>query len=162
MHVCGVQYTRTRGMRNVYIIYMYAYMYDIKYWLVTYCRWDMTIQDTMYNSPPSTGKARTLESLRVNHQFSRPAKHLGSKYPPLIQLEPSQYVLDELHLLLRVVDVLLRNVINLADHIDQTTAMRHGRAGTHIISLETMVKACGVHFKISIVSDSLNEQHMLL
>ena len=116
-------------------------------------RWDMSVPESTYNSPPPSGKARTLESLKRNCRHSRPAQHLGSKNPPLLSLEPSQYVLDELHLLLRVADVLIRNVINLADLMDQTAALRNGEEANHIHALENAVKACGVPFKISSVSD---------
>ena len=86
----------------------------------------MTVAEETYTTPPPRGKARTLTALRTNSSFSRPNKHLGSKYPPLLALEPSQYVLDELHLLLRVSDILLRNLIHLADHMDQTNQLRGG------------------------------------
>ncbi|CAI7989297.1 hypothetical protein GBAR_LOCUS175, partial [Geodia barretti] len=84
-----------------------------------------------------------------NYTFSRPDKHLGSRHPPLLQLEPSHYVLDELHLLLRVSDVLVRNVIHLADHLDQQSGLRAGRARHYIPCLEKLVQSCGVPFKIS-------------
>ena len=106
-----------------------------------------------YTTPPPRGKGRTLAALHTNSSFSRPNKHLGSKYPPLLALEPSQYVLDELHLLLRVSDILLRNLIHLVDHMDQTNQLRGGRAGTQIPQLEDMVKSCGVAFRISPVSN---------
>ena len=177
MRVCGLQSTRMTGIKLFYMFtahactfiekhttactwYMYMYMYytrirqsvDSLYCTCTLNRWDMTVPETTYTSPPPIGKARTLESLQTNCRHSRPALHLGSKYSPLLPLEPSQYVLDELHLLLRVADVLVRNIINLADHMDQTQSLRQGRAGTHIPQLEEMVKSCGVPFKISRVS----------
>ena len=82
--------------------------------------WDMSATEETYTTSPPAGKARTLASLHANCTHSRPNKHLGSKYPPLLEIEPSQYVLDELHLLLRVADVLLCNLIHLADQLDQT------------------------------------------
>jgi len=35
-----------------------------------------------------------------------PRKHLGSKHPPLVQTEPKNIILYELHLLLSVGDIL--------------------------------------------------------
>ena len=116
-------------------------------------RWDMRVSEGTYTTPPPTGKTRTLASLHANCTHSRSNKHLGSKYPPLLEIEPSQYVLDELHLLLRVADVLLRNLIHLADQLDQTQQLRGGRSGVHITTLESMVKSCGVPFHISKVSN---------
>ena len=131
------------------LTYSYRYMY-IPCIVV---RWDTSAPERVYNSPPPEGKLRTLASLHQNCTFSRPDKHLGSRHPPLLQLEPSQYVLDELHLLLRVSDVLVRNIIHLADHLDQQSGLRAGRARHHIPCLEKLVQSCGVPFKISPVRD---------
>ena len=106
-----------------------------------------------YNTPPPEGKLRTLASLHKNCTLSRSDKHLGSKHPPLLQLEPSKYVLDELHLLLRVSDVLVRNLIHFADHLDQQNGFCGGRTRHHIPNLEKLVQSCGVPFKISPVRE---------
>ena len=115
----------------------------------------MGVTEETYTTPPPTGNSRTLASLHTNCSFARPSKYLGSKHPPLIELEPSKYVLDELHLLLRVSDILFRNLIYLADHLDQTKQLREGRTGNQIPHLEDMVKSCGVPFQIS----QVNNQH---
>ena len=115
-------------------------------------RWDMSVAEKTYTTPPPTGKTRTLISLHTNCTFTEPSKHLRSKHHLLLELEPSQYVLDELHLLLRVADILVRNTIQMADHLDQTNQLREGRTGTHISRLEDMVKSCDVAFRISPVS----------
>ena len=135
---------------------MYTHLYTCLHMYINALylnRWDMSVTEGTYTTPPPAGKARTLASLHANCTHSRPNKHLGSKYPPLLEIEPSQYVLDELHLLLRVADVLLRNLIHLADQLDQTQQLRGGRSGIQIPALETMVKSCGVPFRISKVSN---------
>lgn len=109
--------------------------------------------EAQYNTPPPEGKMRTLASLHLNSTFAKPEKHLGSKNPPLLELEPSQYVIDELHLLLRLSDVLIRNIIHLADQLDHESKLRQGVRGTHIQGLEKLVQCCGVHFNISPVSN---------
>ena len=121
------------------------HIYNISF---AHFRWDMSVIEETYTSSCPTGKACTLASLHTNCAFSKPTKHLGSKHPPLLELEPSQYVLDELHLLLRVSDVLVHNLIYYADHHDQTQHLRRGTNGTHIPGLEDLVKSCGVAFKI--------------
>lgn len=110
------------------------------------------MKEETYTTPPPMGKASTLASLHTNCTFSRPSKNFGCKEPPLVELELTKYVLDELHLLLRVADILLRNLIHFADHLDQKNQLRMGRTGSHIPRLEDMVKSCGVSFKISQVS----------
>ena len=119
----------------------------------------MSVEQKVYNTPPPLGKARTLASLHKCCHFSKPEKHLESINAPLLELEPSQYVLDELHILLRVADVLMRNLILLADHLDHKQKHRVGTCGQHVKMLQDMVNACGVSFVISPVSCLL--KHML-
>ena len=120
------------------------------------CRWDMTVPEVVYNSPPPHGKGRTLETTITDSSFSQPKKHLGSKEKPILQTEPSNLVIDELHLLLRIGDVLLRNVILQANSLDHMVYMKEGRrSDDHLRMLETLVRRCGVTFIISPVR-SLN------
>ena len=53
-------------------------------------------------------------------------KHLGSKGTPILRMEPTTLVLDELHLL-RIGDVLLRNVILQANSLGHMVHMMEGR-----------------------------------
>lgn len=110
----------------------------------------MSVTENTYNTPPPNWKGTYSSIVPQNSSFSRPSKNLGCKEPPLLQLEPSKYVLDELHLLLQVTDVLLRNLIHFADHLDQKNQLMTGRTESHIPRLEDMVRSCGVSFKISI------------
>ena len=108
--------------------------------------------EAVYSSPPPNGKARTLAALTANCHFSQPKRHLGSKNPPILPLEPTSLVLDELHLLLRIGDVLLRNLILHADSLDQETYMAsERRTDNHIRSLELHINRCGVSFSIALV-----------
>ena len=77
--------------------------------------WDMSVHENMYNKSPPSGKARTLASLHRNCCLSKLEKHIGSRHPPLLELEPSSYVMDELHLFLQLADILVCNLIHLAD-----------------------------------------------
>ena len=141
-----------------YINITYTTVHKSKY--LSPHRWYMRVTEETYNTPPPTGKARTLTLLHTNCTFSRPSKHLGSKDPPLLALEPSQYVLDELHLLLRVADIFVWNIIHLEDHLDLMNQLRGGRTGTHISRLEDVVKSCGVGFRISPVSQSITKSEV--
>jgi hypothetical protein len=116
----------------------------------------MSVTEAVYSSPPPNGKARTLAALTANCHFSQPKRHLGSKNPPILPLEPTSLVLDELHLLLRIGDVLLRNLILHADSLDQETYMASGRrTDNHIRSLELHIKQCGVSFSIALVHNNI-------
>ena len=57
--------------------------------------------------------ARTQATLKkCSDMSSKPAKDgLGSQHPPLMKIDPDHVILDELHLLLRVTDVLIRNLV---------------------------------------------------
>ena len=107
-------------------IHMYTYMY-IHLPVSHILRWNLSIAEEVYTSPPLCGKARTLAALNSCAGLSQPKRHLGNKNPPILSLEPSSLVLDELHLLLRIGDVLLRNVILQADSLDHQVYMREGR-----------------------------------
>ena len=58
-------------------------------------------------------------------------------------------MLDELHLLLRVSDILIRNLIHLADQLNQRQKQREGAHGNHMQTLQTLVNSCGVQFKVT-------------
>ena len=91
---------------------------------------------------------RTLSTLKkcAKLSLSSPAsKRLGSQNAPVLNMEPNKIVIDELHLLLRVGDVLIRNLVF---EIVQT-----GRKGTNTIptllnSLSSSARQCGVTFRV--------------
>ena len=73
-------------------------------------------------------KARSLASMKdlASHSYSTPAKHLGCVRSPLISISLDHIVLDELHLLLRVMDVLIRNLILYMDNRDHKNKVHQG------------------------------------
>lgn len=94
-------------------------------------------------------QARTLESLRKGSKHSHKDKRKGAVNPPLFNIELDHIILDELHLLLRVVGVLLRNLIYEVLRVDGSTKER-GVAimQTHLSMLVDAVRSCGVSFKV--------------
>ena len=62
------------------------------------------------------------------------AVHLGSLNSPLTNIPLHHMMIDELHLFLRLIDIMLRNLIN----------MSHG----HIQQLVACIRSCGVTFNI--------------
>ena len=81
-----------------------------------YHRWDTSADEKVYTED----KARTLKKIQelASHSYSSCAQHMGCVLPPLVNISLDQIVLDELHLLLRIVDVLIRNWILYAGSID--------------------------------------------
>ena len=95
-------------------------------------------------------KARTLEKMQAisSHSYSTCARHLGCVLPPLIKISLDRIVLDELHLLLRIMDILLRNLILYADSVDHRQRAHHGVECHNIRKLEQTIRSCGVCFQI--------------
>ena len=84
----------------------------------------MSVTEDVYTKT----KARSLGSMKdlTSHGYSTCAKHLGCVRLPLISVSLDQIVLDELHLLLRVMDVLIRNLILKMDSRDHKNRAHHG------------------------------------
>ena len=61
-------------------------------------------------------KVRNVESLKREQPINNNDKQrrMGRLHPPLLNIDLNNVVPDELHLLLRVMDVLIRNLINAA------------------------------------------------
>ena len=95
---------------------------------------------------------QTLKSLDRCAQLSlsMTAKEwLGSKNQPLLRIEHDHVIPDELHLLLRVTDVLIRNIVWEMVQCDQRARVR-GEEGEHLQRFQQTVQACGVIFKVHV------------
>lgn len=69
-------------------------------------RWDMNHEKDFYNKPPLQ---RTLKELKELSKKGR--ENFCCEHEPLLHIELDHVILDELHILLRVVDVLLNNLL---------------------------------------------------
>ena len=91
MRAFGAQSVRMRSktLENVHRIYSTnraKYKFRDKNESFLKFRWDMSVTEAVYSSPPPNGKARTLAALTANCHFSQPNRHLGSKNPPILPL----------------------------------------------------------------------------
>ena len=95
-------------------------------------------------------KARTVQKMkdRSAQSYSSCACHLGCVLPPLVQITLDHIVLDELHLLLHIMDVLPRNLILYADSEDHHQKEHHGVESHNVRKLEQAIRSCGVCFQI--------------
>ena len=97
-----------------------------------------------------TAEKRTLQSIKT----SATNGELGCKNASLLNLEPDDIICDELHLLLRVMDILIQALINTAKAYDANEAHRLGQRsikateGPLIQSLVKTISECGVHFYV--------------
>ena len=70
---------------------------------------------------------------------------------PLVDVDLDHIVVDELHLMLRVVDVLIDNLIEDVLEWDKTqdvTKKRNEEKGTHLNNLIMTIRSCGVTFNV--------------
>ena len=88
---------------------------------------------------------RTLESFYTNYKKTCN----GCKHPPLLKLEPDRIIPDELHLLLRVTDVLTHSLISAAKTNDKMNN-KHLKIeeGPMMKALIHSINSCGVSFSV--------------
>ena len=88
-------------------------------------------------------KARTLDKMKeLSGKSHRSCSHhLGCVQPPLINIPLDRILLDELHLLLRIMDVLLRSLILYADSMDHRRNEHHGQESNHLEMLEQVIRS---------------------
>ena len=95
-------------------------------------------------------KARTLKKMQElsSKSYRNCARHLGCVLPPLINVPLDHVVLDELHLLLRIMDILIRNLILYADSREHRQKEHRGEECHNLRKLEQAIRSCGVCFQI--------------
>jgi hypothetical protein len=109
-------------------------------------RWNMSHDLEYYNSPPLK---RTLEEM---HRLAGKTKqNFCCVHKPLLDIELSHVILDELHLLLRVMDVLIGNLVQGAidwDKKDNWKKKKSEHQSIHVNHLIEVIRSCGVTFNI--------------
>lgn len=86
------------------------------------------------------------ESIRLRRTLDELKKKVGQYgviHPPLFDVPLDFVVIDELHLLLRIMDILIANLINEAEQID-----KRKRGQNALSSLVFFINTCGVSFKV--------------
>lgn len=71
------------------------------------------------------------------------------EHKPLLKIELDHVILDELHLLLRILDVLIENLIRDAlqwDQKDNWNKKRGAQKNTHLNELQKTIRSCGISF----------------
>jgi len=93
-------------------------------------------------------RSGTLASLKTSCGHKDIHKRTGSIHEPLLNLEPQDLVPDELHLFLRISDVLIRHVIVRVGGLEQRGRHMSGIQSSNIQTLQRLVCSCGVSFSI--------------
>ena len=104
-------------------------------------RGDISLPWDFYHSD---GQFRTVAEIKSCAKSSKPV--YGVKNYPLLDIEPDHYIPDELHLMMRVMDVLLRNCIMDSKPKDDYGKIT-GQSTDNVNLLVKAVQSCGVCFK---------------
>ena len=88
----------------------------------------------------SSHELRTLSSLKRCAELP-PAKRLGCKHQPLLNIELHHIVVDILHLMLRITDILIRNLITKMAELDLATRQKGSRE--HLDKFVSVVRSQG-------------------
>ena len=111
-----------------------------------YYRWDMRIPIKRWTQTDT----RTIRNIKECAAFpsSKPAKvTLSVQHPPLFDIEINHIVPDELHLLLRIMDILIRNVILQVVAADNR-AKRDGKPCDNLSKMLASIKECGITLSV--------------
>ena len=108
----------------------------------------MSVDEKVYTD--TSKNARTLQTIKdlSAHSYSSCARHLGCVLAPLVKIPLDHIMLDELHLLLRIMDVLIRNLILYADSEDHRQKEHHGAESHSMKKLKQAIRFCGMCFQI--------------
>ena len=92
---------------------------------------------------------QTIQTCAALPKTKAARERLGVKHAPILNIDTDHIVLDELHLLLRVSDILMRNLVSELALADR----RHKQRGSmppvsHLQRLERAAQDCGVTFRV--------------
>jgi len=111
-----------------------------------YSRGDMSKDENYYSSEKMK---RTLHEMKILQ--SKKSNNFGCIHPPLLNIDLNHVGVDELHLLMRIVDVLLRNIIEDSVRLDQKENLGEKMSTVKNKNRNELVKYiqnCGVHFQV--------------
>ena len=112
------------------------------------CRWKMDLNLYYYNTPPLL---RTLEEMSKMAQKKGKQEKYSCEHEPLLNIELDHVVLDELHLLLHFMDVLINNLVSEVVEWDRKENFNKRKADqkdSHIKTLQSTIRSCGISFEI--------------
>ena len=107
----------------------------------------MSKQAEYYKSPPLVRKLQEIKEMANMNG----GQSYGCVHQPLLNVLLDHIILDELHLLLRVTDTLLDNLIEDAmewDEDEDWCKSKGKHKGFHLKKLVTTINSCGVTFSI--------------
>jgi hypothetical protein len=97
---------------------------------------------------------RTLQEIRklAKNKPKKENKYNHScNYEPLLNIELDHVIVDERHLMLRITDRLLENLINYSldwDQLDELDRVRGEEKGVHLKKTVALIKSLGISFDV--------------
>lgn len=98
--------------------------------------------------PSASLTLRSLSGIKKCAASAKQAEKCGCLNSPLLNLPLDDIIVDELHLLLRVPDKLIDNLIVRAEEVDHTTQSYGSGSPHHTSMLQQAIASCGKHFKV--------------
>ena len=77
-------------------------------------------------------------------------KRLGVSFEPLFKLEMTNIVIDELHMFLRIMDILLRNLLWEMIYQDEVQAF-HKQKSSYLENTVQSIRGCGLSFQVKLM-----------
>ena len=111
-------------------------------------RWDTKFDLQYYQSPELK---RTLEEMTQLAMKKKQENKYCCEHVPLLHIELDHVILDELHLLLRILDVLIENLVRDTlewDRKENWDKRKGQQKNEHLKNLESTIRSCGVSFDI--------------
>lgn len=87
---------------------------------------------------------RTLDTIKNCASLSPANKRLGVQDHPIFTIEPDNVVIDELHMFMRIVDILIRNLVLELVNMDRRNRLQASK----LRDLEASIRECGVTFRV--------------
>jgi hypothetical protein len=120
------------------------------------CSWCKVHKDEIWNMKydleyySCSKLKRTLEDLKKSATKSSKESYCSVK-TPLLNIELDHVIPDELHLLLRIMDVLINNLVKDAinwDVSDNWKRKKSEHTNTHLTELKDTIRSCGISFDV--------------
>ena len=100
----------------------------------------------------TTEKKRTLKTIQECAILPRhrPAnQRLGVQNKPIIHIEPDNVVIDELHLLLRIGDILVRNIVHEMVNADKIASRSYAQTAQSNTNMQQLLLFINTHCKVT-------------
>lgn len=111
-------------------------------------RWNMEFDLEHYNKSPLK---RTLQEVITLGRKKGNTEKYSCEHEPLLKVDLDNVILDELHLLLHIMDVLINNLVRETVEWDKKENFNKRKANqndTHLKNLQTSIRSCGISFQI--------------